>query len=116
MYGKVLLGMASMHGKNLLYGAKPGYISELDTDTVNNMGTIVNILLATTVTPTCTAEEVETLWEHHSDLTVRIAALSLLVNEIFSYKLQQVVKEVSFLRLPFNYLICTDQYLKYNKR
>ena len=63
-----------MHGKSPLYVAKPGYISELDADTVANMGTIVNILLATTVTPTCTAEEVETMWEQLSNLTVRLCS------------------------------------------
>merc|ERR1712001_652509 len=44
--------------------------SNLTADFVNNLGVVVNTLLGTTVYPACTTEEVETLWEHHSNITV----------------------------------------------
>ena len=44
---------------------------ELSTDLVEAMRIVVDRLLSTTVYPTCTAEEVETLWGHHSNLNVR---------------------------------------------
>ena len=65
---------------------KPGYISSrVDTinslahtsktnhtaDFVDNLGSLVNILLSTTVYPPCTLDELETLSSHSSRLTVR---------------------------------------------
>ena len=44
---------------------------ELDADTVNNKAALVNILLGTTVYPSCTRAQVETLSILRSDIDVR---------------------------------------------
>lgn len=82
-------------------GMTPTAHTELSTDSVDNLGLIVNTLLATTVYPTCTAEEVGTLWEHHSNLTVRIFSTTGLVFWRFNFKLLEMF-QCPIMILPFH--------------
>ena len=78
--------------------------TDLSTESVDDMRIHVNVLLATTVYPTCTRDEVETLWEHHGSLTVRTNfRCKLLSVSTFGWTLghflQQIFFQASFLLL-----------------
>ena len=56
---------------------------ELDADTVNNKAALVNILLGTTVYPSCTRAQVATLAILRSDIDVRNKLSPILLGGLF---------------------------------